>query len=71
MSNQVRTHDRGHLITGPREFNNGKCVIPLILNLPGQDVASQTSNQISKLVRSPETTAQLRIMGAKSVTTSF
>ena len=38
--------------------------------VPAANAGTQTSDQISTLVIA-ETTAQLRIMGAKSVTTSF
>ena len=99
VTNQVHAHSRGHMVTGLNEFNNGKCIIPLILNMPGQglnvasgmntkgsnthfsfdvkgqvaptaDATSQVSNQLSTLVIG-ETTAQMRIMGARSVTVSF
>ena len=99
VTNQVHTHDRGHMITGLNEFNNGKCIIPLVLNMPGQGInvasgmntkgsntqfsfevkgqtvptanaASQVTEQLSTLVIC-ETTAQMRILGAKSVAVSF
>ena len=35
-TNQVHKHDAGHMVTSLDEYQNGKCVIPLILNLPGQ-----------------------------------
>lgn len=99
VTNQVHTHDRGHMITSLEHMQNGCCVIPLILNLPGQDlnVASgysckggnvsfsfdvtgqtppsvdadaQTTDAISTFVVA-ETTAQLRIMGARSCSVSF
>ena len=99
VTNQVHTHDRGHMVTSLTKFNNGMCVIPLILNLPGQDLnvasgyncrggnvsfsfevsgqtvpepktADQISDQISTFVLA-ETTAQMRIMGQKSVAVSF
>ena len=100
VTNQLHTHDRGHMVTGLAEFNQGKCIIPLILNMPGQGIhvasgynckgsntqfsldmkgqvvptpgpnTTQATNQISTLVVA-ETTAQMRIMGARSVTVSF
>jgi hypothetical protein len=99
VTNQVHTHDRGHMITSLAKYGNGMCVIPLVLNLPGNDLnvssgyntkggnvsfsfevsgltpptvnaTSQTSDQISTFVVA-ETTAQLRIMGMKSVVVSF
>lgn len=38
VTNQVHTHDRGHMVTSLAKFNQGMCVIPLVLNLPGQDL---------------------------------
>ena len=99
LTNQVSTHDRGHMVTSLAKFNQGMCVIPLVLNLPGQDLnvasgynckggnvsfsfevsgqtppnaadATQATNAISTFVV-VETTAQLRIMGQKSVAVSF
>ena len=99
VSNQVHTHDRGHLCTSLASFNQGMCVIPLVLNLPGQDLnvasgynckggnvsfsfevsgqvpstatdATQATAAISTFVVA-ETTAQMRIMGQKSVAVSF
>ena len=99
VTNQIHTHDKGHMITSLAAFNQGMCVIPLILNLPGQDlnVASgynckggnvsfslevsgqsppstdadaQTTDAISTFVVA-ETSAQLRILGQKSVAVSF
>ena len=99
LTNQVHTHDSGHLITSLAKFNQGMCVIPLVLNLPGQDLnvasgynckggnvsfsfevsgqtpptasdSSQATDQISTFVL-VETTAQMRILGQKSVAVSF
>ena len=38
VTNQVHTHDKGHMVTSLAKFNQGMCVIPLVLNLPGQDL---------------------------------
>ena len=99
VTNQVYAHDRGHMVTGLPEFNNGKCILPLVLNMPGQSLnvasgyntkgsntsfslevkgqvpptaaaASGATASISTFVVA-ETSAQMRIMGARSVTVSF
>ena len=99
VTNQVHTHDKGHMVTSLAKFNQGMCVIPLVLNLPGQDLnvasgyscrggnvsfslevsgqtpstaaaATQATAAISTLVL-VETTAQMRILGQKSVAVSF
>jgi hypothetical protein len=36
VTDQVHTESRGHMVTSLSHFNNGACVIPLILNMPGQ-----------------------------------
>ena len=90
---------RGNMISSLADFNDGKCILPLVLNmpsngisvisglssrgnntqfsisvtgqtLPAPDAASQTTAALSTLVI-VETTAQLRIQGAKNLAVSY
>ena len=61
MTDQVDTHSRGHMVTSLEHMNQGSCVIPLILNMPGQglNVTSGYNSKGSSTQMSLEVTGQV------------
>ena len=66
LEDQISTEGRGHMVTSLKQFNNGSCVLPLCLDLPGQGInvtsgwnSKGTSTQMSLEVsgQTPPTSA--------------
>ena len=42
LTDQTERDGKGHMVTSLQDFNSGKCVVPLILNMPGQALNVQS-----------------------------
>ena len=42
LTDTLDRSDKGHMVTSLQDFNSGKCVLPLVLNMPGQALNVQS-----------------------------
>ena len=61
MTDQVDTHSRGHMVTSLTHYNQGTCIIPLLLNVPNQglNTSSGYNSKGSSTQMSLEVTGQV------------
>ena len=61
MTDQVDTHSRGHMVTSLTHMNQGCCILPLVLNVPGQglNTSSGMNSKGSSTQMSLEVTGQV------------
>ena len=61
VTDQVHTESRGHMVTSLAHFNNGACVVPLVLNMPGQglNISGGYNSRGSSTQMSLEVTGQI------------